>query len=70
MLLLECIRLYIETNNNDFFPEKTRNKFIAYVASQSFKTPVQDFNTLREYFNKMENKNQSRVIFIFNHILE
>ena len=68
--LLYAIRYFIKINIDKFFPKKTRENIIAYAESKSLKTPLEDFNTLREYFNKMESDNQSRVIFIFDHILE
>jgi hypothetical protein len=70
MEILDAIKYYIQISVEKFFPKRTRDKLVSYAEDTSFRTPVQVFNTIREYFNKIEYENQSRVIFIFDHILE
>jgi hypothetical protein len=62
------MRKYIKTNRNDFFPKKIREKFFKLVdkiGSNAF----EDSNNLLELFNEIDIENQTRIIYVFDHIL-
>jgi hypothetical protein len=64
----DAVKFYIQENLHEFFPSRFRHKF----ESLAHKTiSIRDkINELKLEFKKINVENKSRIIFIFDHILE
>ena len=66
----DSIKLYIQSHRDDFFPKRFRERFHKLANAKEYRTVSEDCSTLAYEFNKISLENQSKIVYIFDHIMK